>query len=80
MTLPAKNPKEYLEINPTAPFPVIEGEPQHVAELEAILVQHGIPCQRTPPARPGWEAVQLPAAALEQAQELLDGYKAAKGS
>ena len=81
MTLPEKDPKGYLKIDDSGGGrALIVGESQHIEELEALLRQRGIYCAHVLGGA-GREALELhPDADRAAAQEVLDSYKAAKGS
>jgi hypothetical protein len=80
MTLPPKDQKAYLELSDGGTGPAIEGEPPHIAELEALFNQHGIPCTRVPYGE-GREALRLRwGAERDKARAVLDAYKNAQGS
>jgi hypothetical protein len=81
MTLPRKADKGYLKVTPAEGGFAVVAEKEHAAELQPLFEQRGIPCQRRQDVRPGVDAllfgVQVDAA---QVREVLEGYKAAKGS
>jgi hypothetical protein len=80
MSLPGKSEKAYLHISDNHGRAVIEGQPQHIAELEALFQQHGIACNRTV-ALPGQEALELGEGVnRDAAVRLLESYQTAKGS
>jgi hypothetical protein len=82
MSLPEHAEKEYLAISPA------EGEgflilarKQHADELAALFAQRGQSCRRQPGARPGHDALLFgPGADRAAAEEVLNGYKRARGS
>src|SRR5262249_17521414 len=81
MTLPKKEEKGYLEIAPRDDgFAVVAGQ-QHAGELALLFLQYGFSCERRQDVRPGEDELRFPAGtARAQVQQVLDGYKYAKGS
>lgn len=81
MSLPTGQEKTYLEITLTDGGFTIHAEGQHAGELQALFEQHGINCRLHP---------DLPAAETDlvfsqdvdgqQVKEILEAYKAPKGS
>ena len=72
--------KGHLKISDAAGAPAIEGETRHIAALEALFNQRGLPCSRAA-SRVGREVLRLsPGANRALAEEVLEAYKAAKGS
>ena len=81
MSLPQKAEKEYLELTDAGIGFTIEAEPQHAAELLAILQQHGVPCRLESEVSPGHDALVLTQVTdVAQVKEILDAYKHATGS
>jgi hypothetical protein len=81
MTLPKKADKGYLKVTPADGGFAVVAEKEHAAELGPLFEQRGIPCLRQEGVRPGVDALLFGAevdAAL--VREVLEGYKAAKGS
>ncbi len=76
MSLPKRNEKEYLHIEPSQQGYCIAGQKEHVSELSALFAQHGIPAQTEGEGvlhfEPGVDPVRL--------EELLESYKHVKGS
>ena len=80
MTLPEKSGKAYLKIEDMGGRALIVGESPHIEGLEALLRQRGIHCAHGLGGA-GREALELyPDADRAAVQEVLDGYKAARGS
>ena len=81
MSLPEHAEKEYLAISPADGGLLVLARKEHADELAALFAQRGQPCRRQPDARPGHDALLLgPGADRAAAEEVLDGYKRAKGS
>ncbi len=81
MSLPKKEEKGYLQIDHSTEGLSVAGLPEHVAELEPLFTQHGVPCRRGPATPDGMETLLLgPQADAAKAGEVLDAYKTAKGS
>ena len=81
MTLPKKEAKGHLEIVARNECLAIVARKQYAAELAALFLQHGISCERQEDARPGEDELRFPAGMdRAQVQQVLDGYKQAKGS
>jgi hypothetical protein len=81
MTLPKKEEKGYLEIVSRDEGFAIVADRQHASELAALFLQHGISCERREDVRPGEDELRFPGSMdRAQVQQVLDGYKNAKGS
>ncbi len=79
MTLPKKDEKGYLEIAPRADGFAVVAAKQHAAELAALFLQYGVRCERR--EGPDEDELRFPVGVdRAQVQEILDGYKTAKGS
>jgi hypothetical protein len=82
MSLPKGDEKAYLEVTPVqgGGF-TIEAEGPHAGELQALFRQHGIACTLHPDATAGKDELTFTREVeAAQLQEILDGYKTAKGS
>jgi hypothetical protein len=81
MTLPKKEEKGHLEIVTRDKGLAIIAGKQHAAELAALFLQYGISCERQQDVVPGEDELRFPAGMdRAQVQQVLDGYKQAKGS
>jgi hypothetical protein len=81
MSLPKKEEKSYLEIMPRERGFAILAEKQYASELAALFLQYGISCERRQDLWPGEdELCFLPGTNQAEVQQVLDGYKSAKGS
>ena len=81
MTLPRKEEKGSLEIVSRGDGFAIVAEKQYANELAALLLQYGVSCERRPDVRPGADELRFLAGTdRAQVQQVLDGYKNAKGS
>jgi hypothetical protein len=81
MTLPKKEEKGYLQIVSREEGLAIVADKQHAAALAGLFLQYGISCERREDVRPGEDELRFPAGMdREQVQQVLDGYKNAKGS
>ena len=81
MTLPKKEEKGYLEIVSRAEGFAIVAAKQHARELAALFLQYGISCERQDDVRPGEDELRFPGGMdRAEVQQVLDGYKEAKGS
>jgi hypothetical protein len=79
MTLPKKDEKGYLEIVTRDDGFAIVADKQHASELAALFLQYGSSCERR--EGPAEDELRFPAGMdRAQVQEILDGYKTAKGS
>jgi hypothetical protein len=82
MTLPKKADKEYLV--PTRAGDdgiVIVAEKEHAAELIPLFAQHSILVRREAGVVDGHDTLHFnPSTDLDRINEVLDGYKGAKGS
>jgi len=79
MTLPKKDEKGYLEIARRDGGFAIVADKQHAGELAALFLQYGVSCERR--EGPAEDELRFPAGMdLAQVQQILDGYKTAKGS
>jgi hypothetical protein len=81
MTLPKKDEKGYLEIVDSEEAFAIVARKEDVGALYALFLQYGISCHRKPAMGLAEEALQFPKG-MERAQveNILEGYKNAKGS
>jgi hypothetical protein len=81
MSLPKKAEKGYLQVSHSADGLSVAGLPEHVQELEPLFTQHGLPCQRGQATPDGLETLRFePGADAAKVAEVLEAYKAAKGS
>lgn len=81
MSLPPKNEKEYLEITESGAGMSLVGQKAHTNELSALYRQYGVRCRVDPDVAPGQDALRFAwGEDKAQIQEILDGYKSAKGS
>jgi hypothetical protein len=82
MTLPKKADKEYLVLthNGDNGFAIV-AEKEHAAELTPLFAQHGICCRREADVVDGHDTLHFDSRLdREQINEVLEGYKGAKGS
>src|ERR1700732_1416220 len=76
MSLPKRNDKEYLQIEPSQEGCRISGQKEHTEELAVLFAQYGITCQND-----GEGVLRFdPDVDRLRVAELLDSYKQAKGS
>ena len=81
MSLPKKNEKAYLEIEPLEHGFAIVAKKQDAEALSALFLQYGISCHRQPDVQPGSDALQfLDGVKQSQVEEVVNGYRTAKGS
>jgi hypothetical protein len=76
MSLPKRNDKEYLQIEPSQEGYRISGQKRHTDELAVLFAQHGITCQSDGEGLLRFD----PNVDRVRVAELLDSYKQAKGS
>ena len=81
MTLPEHAHKEYLAISPAGEGFLILARKEDADPLAALMQQRGHPCRRQPDVRPGHDALLFGKEADKAGvEEVLNGYKRAKGS
>lgn len=81
MTLPKKEEKGSLEIDSHGEGFAIVADKKHASELAALFLQYGISCEQRENVRPGQDELHFPRGMdRAQVQQVLDGYKQAKGS
>jgi hypothetical protein len=81
VTLPKKEEKGYLEIVSGDEGFCIVADSRHAGELAALFLQYGISCERRHNTLSGDEELRFPGDMdRTQVQQVLEGYKQAKGS
>jgi hypothetical protein len=81
MTLPKKEEKGYLELVSCDEGFCIIAASRHASELAVIFFKYGISCERRNNAHSGDDELHFPGGMdRTQVQQVLDGYKQAKGS
>jgi hypothetical protein len=81
MSLPKKEAKSYLEIEPIEGGFAIFAKKQDADALAALFLQYGISCHRQPDVRPGEDALQFVEGVQQsQVEAVLNGYRTPKGS
>jgi hypothetical protein len=81
MSLPGRNQKDYLHIDDTGPGLTIVARKEDADALAPLFLQYGVSCHRRPDRADDRDALQFPEGMdRKQVEQILEGYKAAKGS
>jgi hypothetical protein len=80
-SVPHGSEKRFLEIEEADGGFAIIADKADAEALAALFLAYGLSCRREPDVRPGQDALQfLDGVKREQVEQVLDGYRTAKGS